>query len=86
MNALLNGFVDELIKVGAFTQQDRSDNAYDGGDSTKTIMSQTQGTQAAAGNKGSPFQPKPVQRSVAGATPRTTPMDLVHHRMQTSGL
>jgi hypothetical protein len=84
MNTLLTGFVDELIKIGAFGQQTKRDDAYDA--DTEKTMSDSQGSGAIAGkNRLDPRQPKPVARGRVAPTPETTPMGMVNPNIPTSG-
>jgi hypothetical protein len=78
MDYFMRGFVDELVKLGAFPQHER-DATYDSGSTVNAVMQQTQGSGARAGLKsGAPVAAPPAAKKVA-PTPLTTPNHMVNY-------
>jgi hypothetical protein len=83
MGPYLRGFVDELVKLGAFPQQHEAPAPYDAG--VADVMDQTQGPNAKTGLKsGAPLQPKPASAKRA-PTPLTSPNQMVDYASKSGG-
>lgn len=83
MNYFLTGFVDELVKLGAFPQQSADDPPYDA--SITSVMDQIHGTTAKTGLKtGQPMVTAPATKPRA-PTPLTTPNQMVDVASRSGG-
>lgn len=77
MRANLHSFVDELVKLSAFPQQEQDTDPYDATSGVSSVMDKTQGTGAKAGLKsGSPVPTANAPKKIA-PTPLTSPNSMV---------
>jgi len=83
MRPFLNGFVDELLKLGAFPQQSGGEQAYDAG--IAKAMEQYHGQGAKTGLKsGQPLTVAPAMKRPS-PTPLTTPNKMVDYSSKLDG-
>jgi hypothetical protein len=76
MTRLLHGFVDELVKLSAFTTQPLETEPYNTTSPATKAMDQYQGARAKVGLKtGNPIPSYPPPKKMAG--PLTTPTQLL---------
>lgn len=77
MRPNLHSFVDELVKLSAFPQQEQGADPYDSSSGISAVMRSTQGEGAKVGLKsGSPVQTATAPKKLA-PTPLTTPNHMV---------
>ena len=77
MRPNLQSFVDELVKVSAFPQQEQDADPYDLSSGVNAVMDTTQGANAKTGLKtGLPTQTANAPKKVS-PTPLTTPNAMV---------
>lgn len=83
MNHFFHGFLDELVKIGAFAQQSGGDAPYDAG--VSQTMERSQGQSNKTGLKtGQPIPTAPAAKRPS-PTPLTTPSQMIDYASRSNG-